>query len=70
LSKQGASGHHYRDQPRAGHEAMTIGIHTDNTPRQVAWLPGMLVLAFIGRISSYAINRRNCNWNRGPESGN
>jgi hypothetical protein len=51
LSKQGASGHHYRDQPRAGHE-------------------GMLVLAFIGRISSYAINRRNCNWNRGPESGN
>ena len=56
----------YRDQPRAGHEAMTIGIHKYNTPRQVAWLPGMLVLPFIGRISSYAINRRN--WDRGRES--
>ena len=56
----------YRDQPRAGHEAMTIGIHTYNTPRQVAWLPGMLVLPFIGRISSYAINRRN--WDAGRES--
>jgi len=48
----------YRDQPRAGHEAMTIGIHTYNKPKLVAWLPGMLILPFIGRISSYAINRR------------
>ncbi|HED19143.1 MAG TPA: sterol desaturase family protein [Gammaproteobacteria bacterium] len=48
----------YRDQPRAGHEAMTIGIHTYNKPKLVAWLPGMLILPFIGKISSYAINRR------------
>ncbi len=56
----------YRDQPRAGHEAMNIGIHKYNTPRQVAWLHGMLVLPFVGRISSYAINRRN--WDTGSGS--
>ncbi len=48
----------YRDQPRAGHEGMTVGIHKYRTPREVAWLPGMLWLPFRGRISSYAINRR------------
>ncbi|HHH43489.1 MAG TPA: sterol desaturase family protein [Gammaproteobacteria bacterium] len=48
----------YRDQPRAGHEGMTIGIHTYKEPKLVAWLPGMLVLPFIGRITGYAINRR------------
>jgi sterol desaturase/sphingolipid hydroxylase (fatty acid hydroxylase superfamily) len=48
----------YRDQPRAGHEAMTIGIHKYRTAKEVAWLPGMLWLPFRGRISSYAINRR------------
>jgi sterol desaturase/sphingolipid hydroxylase (fatty acid hydroxylase superfamily) len=48
----------YRDQPRAGHEAMTIGIHTYNKPKLVVWLPGMLILPFIGKVSSYAINRR------------
>ncbi len=48
----------YRDQPRAGHEAMTIGIHKYRSPRQVAWLPGMLALPFTGRITGYAINRR------------
>jgi len=56
----------YRDQPRAGHEAMTIGIHTYNKPKLVAWLPGMLILPFIGRISSYAINRRE--WSGDDES--
>lgn len=45
----------YCDQPRAGHEAMTIGIHNYNKPKLVAWLPGMLILPFIGRISRYAI---------------
>ena len=49
----------YRDQPRAGHEAMTIGIHRYREPRQVAWLPGILVLPFVGRVTEYAINRRN-----------
>ncbi len=48
----------YRDQPRAGHENMSIGIHTYRDPKLVSWLHGMLWLPFIGRINSYAINRR------------
>ncbi|MFV1998369.1 MAG: sterol desaturase family protein, partial [Acidiferrobacterales bacterium] len=40
----------YRDQPREGHEGMTIGIHKYREPKIVSWLPGMLVLPFIGRI--------------------
>lgn len=48
----------YRDQPRAGHEGMTIGIRRYRSPRQVSWLPGLLVLPFRGKISGYAINRR------------
>ena len=48
----------YRDQPRAGHKNMTIGIHKYRTTKIVSWLPGMLALPFIGKISSYAINRR------------
>lgn len=48
----------YRDQPRAGHQGMTIGIHTYHESRQITWLPGMLMLPFQGKISDYAINRR------------
>ena len=48
----------YRDQPRAGHEAMTIGIHKYRDPREVSWLTGLLALPFRGRITGYAINRR------------
>lgn len=48
----------YRAQPRAGHEGMTIGIRTYRDPRLCAWLPGMLVLPFLGKVSEYAINRR------------
>jgi sterol desaturase/sphingolipid hydroxylase (fatty acid hydroxylase superfamily) len=48
----------YIDQPREGHEKMTIGIHTYRDPKQVSWLPGMLSLPFIGKVSGYAINRR------------
>lgn len=48
----------YRDQPRAGHEGMTIGIHVYNQPRDVSWLPGLMMLPFRGRISDYVINRR------------
>ncbi|MBT8438713.1 MAG: sterol desaturase family protein [Gammaproteobacteria bacterium] len=51
----------YRDQPRSGHENMSIGIHTYRDPKLVSWLHGMLWLPFIGKISSYAINRRQ--WN-------
>lgn len=49
----------YRDQPRAGHAAMTIGIREHNDPREVARLPGILLLPFRGEIKDYAINRRN-----------
>lgn len=53
----------YRDQPRGGHEGMTIGIHKYRTPQEVAWLPGMLTLPLRGRVSTYAINRRQWNGN-------
>ncbi|MCU7959215.1 MAG: sterol desaturase family protein [gamma proteobacterium symbiont of Bathyaustriella thionipta] len=52
----------YRDQPRGGHQGMTIGIHQYRDAKMVNQLPGMLVLPFIGKISDYAINRRQ--WNR------
>lgn len=48
----------YRDQPRAGHEGMTIGIRKYREPRQVSWFTGMLSLPFRGRVSGYTINRR------------
>ncbi|MGD8742577.1 MAG: sterol desaturase family protein [Granulosicoccaceae bacterium] len=48
----------YRDQPRAGHVGMTIGIHKHRDPKQVSWFPGMLLLPFRGKITGYAINRR------------
>jgi sterol desaturase/sphingolipid hydroxylase (fatty acid hydroxylase superfamily) len=55
----------YRDQPRAGHQAMKIGIHKYREPKQVAWLPGMLLLPFKGKITGYAINRRE--WTKSVE---
>jgi sterol desaturase/sphingolipid hydroxylase (fatty acid hydroxylase superfamily) len=48
----------YREQPRAGHLGMTIGIRDHTDPHEVARLPGMLALPFRGRITGYAINRR------------
>ena len=48
----------YRDQPRAGHRGMTIGIHGYRSTKQAAWLPGMLALPFVGKVTGYAINRR------------
>lgn len=48
----------YRAQPRAGHEAMTIGIHGYTDPHEVARLDGMLMLPFRGAVDGYAINRR------------
>ncbi len=48
----------YIDQPREGHDNMTIGIHKYRDPKQVNWLPGMLALPFVGKITGYAINRR------------
>jgi len=48
----------YRAQPRAGHIAMTIGIHTFREDKWCSWLPGMLAMPFVGKIRDYAINRR------------
>jgi sterol desaturase/sphingolipid hydroxylase (fatty acid hydroxylase superfamily) len=48
----------YRDQPRAGHLGMTIGIRDFTNPREVDRLDGMLLLPFRGEIKDYAINRR------------
>ncbi|MEX0618449.1 MAG: sterol desaturase family protein [Pseudohongiellaceae bacterium] len=48
----------YLAQPRDGHDNMTIGIHRYRDPDQVDKLPGMLVLPFVGKVSEYAINRR------------
>jgi sterol desaturase/sphingolipid hydroxylase (fatty acid hydroxylase superfamily) len=48
----------YRDQPRGGHDGMTIGIRGHREPREVSRLPGMLALPFRGKITGYAINRR------------
>lgn len=48
----------YRDQPRDGHQGMTIGIRKYRSPRLVTWLSGLLMLPFIGKVYGYAINRR------------
>ena len=58
----------YRAQPRAGHEAMTIGIHGHRDPREVARLPGLLMLPFRGGVEGEgcAINRRH--WPQGGTS--
>jgi len=56
----------YRNQPRGGHAGMTIGIHGWRDPRQVDRLPGMLALPFLGKVTDYAINRRQ--WAQ-PEAG-
>ncbi len=48
----------YRDQPRGGHQGMTIGINKYRDPKLVSWLPGMLWLPFVGKMSGYVINRR------------
>jgi sterol desaturase/sphingolipid hydroxylase (fatty acid hydroxylase superfamily) len=48
----------YRDQPRAGHEGMTIGLRGLSEPRVCDRLPGMLMIPFAGNVSNYAINRR------------
>ncbi|MCK5640548.1 MAG: sterol desaturase family protein [Gammaproteobacteria bacterium] len=56
----------YRQQPRAGHEGMVIGIHTFQDVNVCATLPGMLRIPFIGKVTAYAINRRQ--WDNSGES--
>ncbi|MGE3297511.1 MAG: sterol desaturase family protein [Porticoccaceae bacterium] len=48
----------YRDQPRDGHIAMTIGLREPRDPRRVARLPGMLRLPFSRGGAGYAIHQR------------
>jgi sterol desaturase/sphingolipid hydroxylase (fatty acid hydroxylase superfamily) len=48
----------YRAQPRAGHEAMVIGIHGHRDPHEVARFDGMLMLPLRGEVDRYAINHR------------
>ena len=59
----------YRDQPRDGHQGMTIGIHKFNAAKDVSWLPGMLSLPMKGKISDYVINRRQWNANADQPGG-
>ncbi|MCW9089528.1 MAG: sterol desaturase family protein [Gammaproteobacteria bacterium] len=56
----------YRDQPRAGHERMTIGIHKFRTPAEASRFDGLLLMPFRGRVTDYAINRRQ--WGNGEET--
>jgi sterol desaturase/sphingolipid hydroxylase (fatty acid hydroxylase superfamily) len=48
----------YQVEPRAGQVDMTIGIRSHTDPAEVARLPGMLLMPFRGRVTGYAINRR------------
>jgi sterol desaturase/sphingolipid hydroxylase (fatty acid hydroxylase superfamily) len=55
----------YREQPRGGHQGMTIGIRNFRTTRQASWITGLLTMPFTGKISGYVINRRQ--WSDGTE---
>lgn len=48
----------YRDQPRMGHEGMTIGLENFRDTKHCVILTGMLAIPFIGKLSGYTINRR------------
>jgi hypothetical protein len=45
---------------------MTIGIRTFREPRLCTHLLGMLAVPFIGKVSDYAINRRD--WEKANEA--
>lgn len=55
----------YRAQPRNGHDGMIIGIRKFRELNQATWLTGLLTMPFKGKISDYAINRRQ--WNDSSE---
>ncbi len=48
----------YRDQPRAGHQQMDIGIRTFRDTKRCARLPGMLAMPFYGRPTAYVLGQR------------
>ncbi len=47
----------YRAQPRLGHKEMTIGLNQFRDPSKLT-LPWMLIMPFVGKLGTYAINRR------------
>jgi sterol desaturase/sphingolipid hydroxylase (fatty acid hydroxylase superfamily) len=47
----------YRAQPRLGQEEMTIGLNQFRDPSRLT-LPWMLIMPFVGKLGTYAINRR------------
>ncbi len=47
----------YRDQPRLGHEGMTIGLNQFRDPSRLT-LAHILALPFVGTLGGYPINRR------------
>lgn len=58
----------YRDQPRAGHEAMTIGITTFRDRATCSLLPGLLAIPFKGKVTAYAINSRKRHTKKKPSA--
>jgi sterol desaturase/sphingolipid hydroxylase (fatty acid hydroxylase superfamily) len=48
----------YRNQPRMGHEGMTIGLEDFRDKKRCVMLPGMLAIPFIGRVTGYTISSR------------
>ncbi|HEY7697272.1 MAG TPA: sterol desaturase family protein, partial [Vicinamibacteria bacterium] len=46
----------YRREPRAGHEAMTIGLRQFRDPDRLT-LPRLLVLPFVGEVGSYSFGQ-------------
>lgn len=57
----------YREQPRAGHTEMQIGIYHFQDETQTNQLPGMLMLPFKGKVTEYAINTRRWNSKQNAE---
>ena len=55
----------YRDQPRAGHSGMTIGIKTFRDPKEVTWLSGLLLLPLRGKVEGHAIDYQQSDGNDG-----
>ncbi len=56
----------YRNQPRMGHEGMTIGLEDFRDKKHCVMLPGMLSIPFIGRVTGYTISSRK--WESPDES--
>ena len=46
----------YREQPRAGHKGMTIGIKQFRDTKQATWITGILAMPFMGKTGGYVIN--------------